>query len=195
MTTNKYHAKKVYYDTSNRMMVSQAMIACYRHKGKLKLPSDILCFDRGTPVTAGTVVLRRCNGDSKFEFKVYRTLVDLFGSHAVICHYPIELIPSGQCYPEGKDWKIDFAIKPSLYAKEPSMLIEAKGVLTESCISNLVTLELTHPEYFNALYLIFERALPTTNRVIRRLLKTDFQHRILLLEQFVELEVLQQAAI
>lgn len=177
MTTNKYRAKKVYYNTSNRMMVSQAMIACYRHQGKLKLPSEILCFD------------------SKFEFKVYRTLVDLFGSHAVICQYPIELIPSGQCYPSGKDWKIDFAIKPSLYAQKPSMLIEAKGVLTPGCISNLVTLELTHPEYFNALYLLFERALPTKNRVIRRLLKTDFQHRILLLEQFVEREVLQQAAI
>ena len=75
------------------------------------------------------------------------------------------------------------------------MLIEAKGVLTEACISNLVTLEVTHPEYFNALYLLFERALPTSNRVIGRLLKTDFQHRILLLEQFVERAVLQQAAI
>lgn len=183
ITANKYGAKGVYWNISQRRCLSKEEVRSYRSRNK-KSSNDLLYFA------------------SRFELNVYQHLIDLFGFHAVICQYPISLFPPGQCYPKGKQWRIDFAIKPNRCTKEPLMLIEAKGLPTEAFLTNLATLEALHPHLFNSLYLLFDKIIPQKNKVISNLLKARHskaykyaKDRILLLDEFVDQQISRQPVV
>lgn len=108
-TTPKYKAKAVFWHTEWKMVLDKSNLEEYRSKNRLKLPDNVFRFD------------------SQHEFKVYLELCRMYGTDRVIRQYPVEIIPPGYCYPKGKTWKVDFAIKnvgqlPTVFA-----LVEAKG--------------------------------------------------------------------
>ena len=169
---NKYKAHPVYWDRETRSVITRASLPKHYQKyGKLNLPEHILYFA------------------SKFEFQVYQALVKLYGVNAVIHQYPLPIISEGKCYPIGKDWRIDFAVKPSIDSSFPIMLVEAKGRLTETFTRNLAFLEQTNPTAFARFYLLFHRAIPKGNKLIKNLMNTDVKDRILTLSQFLEKKV------
>ncbi len=69
------------------------------------------------------------------------------------------------------------------------MLVEAKGRLTETFTRNLAFLEQTNPTAFERFYLLFHRAIPQGNKLIRNLMSTDVKDRILTLSQFLQKQV------
>ena len=169
---NKYKAHSVYWDLEAQSIVQKTdLLKRYQKYGKLNLPEHISYFA------------------SKFEFQVYQALVKLYGVNAVIHQYPLPIISEGKCYPIGKDWKIDFAVKPSIDSSFPIMLVEAKGRLTETFTRNLAFLEQTNPTAFERFYLLFHRAIPQGNKLIRNLMSTDVKDRILTLSQFLQKQV------
>ncbi len=169
---NKYKAHSLYWDLEAQSIVQKTdLLKRYQKYGKLNLPEHISYFA------------------SKFEFQVYQALVKLYGVNAVIHQYPLPIISEGKCYPIGKDWKIDFAVKPSIDSSFPIMLVEAKGRLTETFTRNLAFLEQTNPTAFERFYLLFHRAIPQGNKLIRNLMSTDVKDRILTLSQFLQKQV------
>lgn len=167
MNKNKYRAKGVYWLLSEQRCLSLEESNWYK---KNKQFNDIAYFA------------------SLFELKVYQTLIEMFGFNNVIRQYPLYILPKGRCYPKGKQWVIDFAIKSNHYHKRPLMLIEAKGYPTDSFLSNLALLEAVNPAVFRQLTIVFDRNIPS-HRMITNLRKTNHQSdfgKVLLLDEFVE---------
>ncbi len=171
---NKYQARSVYWNVETQTVVDRASWSIpYQKSGKL--PPNIVYFA------------------STFEFKVYQALVDLYGVNSVIHQYPLPIISKCKCYPLGQDWRIDFAIKPSIKEAFPTMLVEAKGYPTETFTKNLAFLEQTNPTAFERFYLLFHKAIPKGNKLIKNLLSTDVKDRILTLSQFVRNKATNEA--
>lgn len=119
---------------------------------------------------------------SSHEFNVYRVLLES-GLYSQIELQPqIEVIPPGitTCYPKGKYWKADFM---TCVNSKPTMLVEAKGMLTKDFLLTLALLELNNLELFNKLWIIFPTVIPA-NLIIKRLQKTAMKERILTLGGF-----------
>ncbi len=107
----KYRSKPVFWNKENRRVISPLEAEKYRSKGKLKLPEYLERFD------------------STLEFNVYQKLVDLFGENRIVRQYPLEIFFPGCCYPKGKKWRVDFAVRYSSNSDDFVYFIEAKGAL------------------------------------------------------------------
>lgn len=174
--SNKYKAGRVFYDCrkGKRIKITEINVL-YRDKyGSLRLPFHVIAFD------------------SQFEFKTYKELVKLYGSENIFCHYPVDVYPPGLCYPMGKTWKIDFAIWANGLKSNP-FYVESKGVPTDYFLSMLAILEITNPQVFSNLYLVFDRKI-SSNRVIANLVAAQDSKqnnsrnspRIMLLKDFIK---------
>jgi hypothetical protein len=160
-TTPKYKAKAVFWDTEKQTVIDKSEVERYRVKNRLKLPNTIARFD------------------SQHEFKVYLELCRMYGADRVIRQFPVEIFPKGICYPKGKHWKVDFAIKsngrlPTIFA-----FVEAKGAFLPEFAHTLAALEWSEPDVFNSLIVVFGNSIPTENKVITSLLNSDFNCRLL----------------
>lgn len=157
----KYHAKQVYYDPLTQEVLPEKK-AEELVNGK---SSNLFRFD------------------SQHEFNVFKVL-ERNTSLAISVHHSIEVIPPNEIttFADGKKWRVDFAVKDEQV--KGLFYIEAKGILTKDFILTLALLELYHPEIFNRLWLVFPQKIPN-NRVIGRLMKTPFQHRIVTLKNFL----------
>lgn len=151
-TTPKYKAKAVFWDTKREIVIDNSAVEKYRAKNRLKLPDHITRFD------------------SQHEFKVYLRLCWMYGEHRIKRQYPIEVIPPGRCYPKGKCWKVDFAITTAWAVPKISHYVEAKGALLPEFVNTLVQLEISQPNVFKNLSVVFSRSIPTENKVIHSLL-------------------------
>ena len=167
--TVKYQAKYVYYDLSKRVVLSSSDVEIWRYKGTLKLPKRIVRFD------------------SQHEFKVYLELCRMYGFSKVHLQVPIEIIPSCYCYPKGKRWKVDFAIKNHRFYDAYEHYVEAKGACLAEFTTVLTQVENHSPAVFDRLTLVFSRKIPTKNKVIGSLLKSPFAERIITLKQLKEI--------
>lgn len=165
----KYKAKYVFWDNKNRVVKNVHDIEIYRCNGKLKLPEYIWRFD------------------SQHEFKVYLNLVRIFGWDRIKRQYPLTIIPPGRCYPNGKVWRIDFAITSEFDKELCTHYIEAKGAFLPEFATTLALFEYQDPYDFNELFIVFNGKLPTNNRVIKSLLKTDFKDNLLSLKELERL--------
>lgn len=168
VTTPKYKAKAVFWDTERQTVIDKSEVEKYRLKGNLKLPRTITRFD------------------SQHEFKVYLELCRMYGVDKVIRQFPVEIFPKGICYPKGKYWKVDFAIKsngrlPTIFA-----FVEAKGAFLPEFAYTLAALEWSEPTVFNSLIVVFGNSIPTKNKVITSLLNSDFDCRLLTFKELQE---------
>ncbi|PSB11101.1 hypothetical protein C7B62_06635 [Pleurocapsa sp. CCALA 161] len=168
-TTPKYKSKVVFFDTDKQIVIDSSEVERYRNKARLRLPENITRFD------------------SQHEFKVYLELCRIYGADRIVRQYPIELIPPGQCYPKGKTWKVDFAIKDADKREALTTLVEAKGALMPEFISTLAHLEVNEPDAFEDLVVVFSRSIPTDNKVIKSLLNKTYA------PQFYTLKELEQS--
>ena len=167
---NKYKAKPVYYDLVHNNVVSHLEIESYRIKGKLNTPPWIHRFD------------------SQHEFKVYLKLVDMYEPEAVQLQIPILLFPKSFCHPNGKYWKVDFMVTNPKNLLEVLFYVEAKGIITKEFEFILSVLEHHDPDTFTNLHLVFPNKLPTNNRLLKSIQKTDFSQRIYTRPQFNRLQ-------
>ena len=161
----KYGSRPVYWDLTKRCVVDRSKLEIYRKGGKLKLPNEVVKFD------------------STHEFKVYLELIRIYGLERINLHYPIETIPKGQCYPNGKTWKVDFAIKHKDYVDEIVCYVEAKGLLTTEFTYTLATLEQTNYKAFRTLFVVFPSKIPKQNKIVKNLLDSFCSSNILTLSQ------------
>ncbi len=167
--TPKFKAKPVFWDTKDKVVRSEIDIEIYRCNGKLKLPEHIWRFD------------------SQHEFKVYLELVRIFGAYRIKRQIPISLLPPRRCYPNGKTWKVDFAIDNGIASNEWTHFVEAKGAFLPEFATTLAILEDKDSWAFDNLFVIFNGKPPATNRVIKSLLKTDFKDHLLSLKELEQL--------
>ena len=165
----KYAAKHVYWDTNKQIVLNVHDVEVYRCKGRLKLP------------------LHYCRFDSQHEFKVYLELVRMYGEHRVKKQVSERILPSGRCYPNGKRWKIDFAVVNRSNPKVIDHYVEAKGVFLPSFGDTLAAFETNNPYRFKHLYLVFPREIPTHRQVVESLLDSDFCDRLLTLKDLKQL--------
>ncbi len=100
------------------------------------------------------------------------------------------IFPPGYCYPKGKKWRVDFAIR-SLYSP-PSFVrfVEAKGMVLSEFRHTLAALEAHDDPSFDKLRLVFSRSIPQDNAFIKNLAKTHFESQMYSLKHFEKLQVL-----
>jgi hypothetical protein len=165
----KYKAKAVFFDSIKRVVIDRDEINKYRLEGRLKLPEHITRFD------------------SQHEFRVYLELCRMYGEGKILRQHPVEIFFPGLCYPKGKTWKVDFAITESVYYPEIFQYVEAKGAFTLEFAYTLATLEQTGLRVFDDLYIVFNRSIPTENKVIKALSNSNFGHRLLTLKEIEQL--------
>lgn len=94
--------------------------------------------------------------DSAFEAAVYRQLkrvryVD------VDRQYKVTIKPPSPNFP-AKFWGCDFIVQPELPSNELFLLVEAKGLITSEFINSMQLLELTDPQEYSLLLIVFPDA-------------------------------------
>lgn len=169
MTANlKYKSISVYWDVFSRTVVPRERIEKYRIGRKIRLPLHILHFA------------------SKHEFSVYLELLKVFPSSQIIPQCPIQILPPSKCYPNGKKWKVDFAIKKPSPELGVIALVEAKGIVTREFLFSICCFEQSqHSELFDRLWLVFPTDNFPRNQLIKNLQKSDFGDRIIATKDIV----------
>ena len=164
-TKNKYESKNVWWDEKKRTVIHKSDVEIYRCKGRLKTPEHYVRFD------------------SQHEFKVYLELIRMFDYDRIVRQHKIELLPPSICYPKGKTWRVDFAIKGKHKTDEFLAYVEAKGaVLSEFCYT-LGLLESNRPIEFSKLRIVFPRQIPKDSKLIQDIAKTSYSKILLTLPQ------------
>lgn len=165
----KYRSSPVFWDLLSRRVIDTSEVEKYRSKGRLKLPNHIQRFD------------------STLEFNVYQKLVDLFGANRIVMQHPLLIFPPGYCYPKGKKWRVDFAIKFSPNSNSFVLFVEAKGAILPDFRHTLSALENHDDRSFSRLRIVFGHGVPQDSAFIRNLLKTDFERNLYSFKQFEKL--------
>ncbi len=168
----KYRAKHVYWDSKNCIVLGSDKIEQWRINGKLELPDHIWRFD------------------SQHEFKVYLQLVRIFGVDRIVRQYKLQVMPPSCCFPSGKHWRVDFAIISKTPLGGYSHYIEAKGAFLPEFGNVLSNLELNNSRVFNRTWIIFTEQIPTRNKVVKTLSKTEHKSRLLTLKELEQLTTL-----
>jgi hypothetical protein len=161
----KFRAKVVYWNLVTKNVVSAQSVEQYRVNNRLKLPDCI------------------CRFDSQLEFKVYLELVRMYGAEKIIRQYPLEIFPESYCYPRGKVWKVDFAIKRNASSYLPSLFVEAKGAFLPEFAVALAAFEALNPDDFDKVHIIFGNTFPKESRVFRNLLKCPIANQMMTINQ------------
>lgn len=167
--TTKYSAKHVYWDAKKQVVLNVHDVEIYRCKGKLRLPSHYYRFD------------------SQHEFKVYLELCRMYGESNVERQYPVKILPKGKCYPKGLTWKVDFTVCSKEKGQNLFYNVEAKGLFLPEFGKTLAMLEQCEPVDFKSLRIVFPNKIPTENKVVKALSKSDFASNLLTLKDLKQL--------
>jgi hypothetical protein len=168
-TTQKYRSKAVYWNLITKTVMSLNWMEQYRVNGKLQIPKCIARFD------------------SQHEFKVYLELVRMYGEDSIIRQYPVDICNPCCCYPKGKTWKVDFAIQFSPTSYLPHMFVEAKGAFLPEFATTLAMCEITNPDLFSDLFIVFGNKYPKDSQVLKNLLKSDMKSNLLTFPELKDL--------
>ncbi len=165
----KYRSKPVFWDLLDKRVISSLGVEKYRFKGKLKLPNHIERFD------------------STLEFNVYQKLIDLYGNRRIVTQYPLMIFPPGYCYPKGKYWRVDFAVKTAIGSNDYTRFVEAKGAVLSDFRHTLSALENHDERSFCKLRIVFGGGIPQDSAFVKNLLKTDFKRNLYSFKHFEKL--------
>ena len=169
----KYTAKHVYWDRSLLRVINSSSLIDSASGSRKKLPENIIRFD------------------SIHEFKVYRELTRMFGAACVDCQVKLNILLPCICYPNGKTWKVDFGVKYFDSVDEYAFYVEAKGVFLPEFGTTLAMLEQFDPDEFDKVRIVFSRAIPKDNRVVKALLKTSFKENLYTLSELEAMRCLK----
>lgn len=114
----------------------------------------------------------------------------MYGSQRVERQFPVQIIPSGYCYPNGKTWKIDFAVKNTDPWLGYSCYVEAKGAFLPEFAHVLTSFEARHDSKFMKLVIVFTDSIPLNNKVVKALWSSPFKKNLLTLEELRQLRTL-----
>ncbi|MGL5940808.1 MAG: hypothetical protein ACRC2S_10520 [Waterburya sp.] len=170
MSALKYKSKVVFWDRNKQAVICKATADKYRPGNKDRLPEHIFRFD------------------STHEFHVYLELVRMYGDTRIVRQYPLEIFPRSFCYPNGKKWKIDFAIMNSAVSDYPVRYVEAKGLLLNEFRCTLGAFEQNDFNNFLRLCLVFPKAIPVETNLIKALFYSDRQDMLLTLPELKHLQ-------
>ena len=162
---NKYKSQVVYWNEKDLRIVSSNHVNDYRKKGRLYLPEHISRFD------------------STLEFNVYLELCRMYSAARVYRQYPITVVPPSYCYPDGRKWRVDFAIRNTFHPQKINLLVEAKGLWLPEFSSVLAFLEQTNIKAFNRLRIVLGKSCSRGNKVAKALAKSDCKHQMLTFDQ------------
>lgn len=171
-SSKKYHSKQVFYDLRKRVILDSKYLQHYKVNRRYVLPDHIYRFD------------------STLEFKTWLELVRIFGLERVERQYPLQVIPSGYCYPYGKKWHVDFAIRADRIHPGYIHYVESKGVFLPEFGWTLAALEQNNHEAFNKLRIVFSAKVPHKIFAVKALLKTEYAKNILTLGELKQLNYL-----
>ena len=171
MSNNKYNATGVYYNLEKRKTLTEGEIYYYR---------KLNCYQREK---RHEIVFFA----SKFEFKVFQALSEIFGHDNILPQHHVPIIFPGKCYPFGKEWAIDFAIKPAR-SRTTGLFVEAKGMCTQNFLHNLAMLEANNPRVFEKLVIVFDTSIPIKHSIIANLRKYNELGgcQVLLYSEFIQ---------
>ncbi len=164
-TRPKYKAKYVYWNAKACQVVDAASLERFRRKGRLVLSKDVWRFD------------------SQHEFKVYLELCRMYEPHRIARQVALPIFEPGYCFPNGKNWKVDFGIFSTDYPKYFSHFVEAKGVFLPEFAFTLGSLEEYQFSIFRKLRIVFTDKIPSSNKVTKALLRSDFRKNLLTLKE------------
>jgi hypothetical protein len=167
--TQKYRSKAVYWNLVTKTVMSINWMEQYRVNDKLLIPKCIARFD------------------SQHEFKVYLELVRMYGEDCIIRQFPVDICNSCYCYPKGKTWKVDFAIQFSPASYLPHRFVEAKGAFLPEFATTLAMCEMTNPDLFSNLFIVFGNKYPKNSQVLKNLLKSDMRSNLLTFPELKDL--------
>ena len=165
VSRNKYNARSFYYDPL---------------KDNILLQTE----GRGRPAMEEDARKHCIFFASEHEFQVYQTLRTKFASAAISTQYAVPILPRCECYPKGKTWTVDFAVFHPSIRKTPMMLVEAKGHPTEGFKYQLALLNLSQPELFKKLMIVFSNSVPLSIDIFRNLSRNGCKDRLLTLAEF-----------
>ena len=169
---SKYRAKHVYWDSIKQVVVTKEAAKVPCRNNTWEMPSHIYRFD------------------SVHEFKVYLELVRMHGAENVLRQHKVSIIKPGVCYPNGKTWRVDFAIRYKQTYNYTHHLVEAKGAFLPEFASVLSRLEDNQNDLFWRTRIIFPGKLPEKNRLVNALLKSDFRKNLISLKELEKLSEL-----
>jgi hypothetical protein len=170
MPALKYQSKVVFWDRNKQAVICKVTADKYRLENKDKLPDYIFRFD------------------STHEFCVYLELVRMYGDVRVVRQHPLEIFPKSFCYPNGKKWKVDFAIINNAVPDYPIRYVEAKGMLLNEFRCTLGAFEQNDLDRFKRLRLVFPKAIPVETNLIKALFYSDRQSMLLTLPELKHLK-------
>ena len=168
----KYKAKHVWWDDLKKRVVHPIDVEAYRCGKKLMTPKSYFRFD------------------SQHEFKVYLELVRQYGYERIIRQYEIQIISPGICYPNGRTWRVDFAITLKTDRNNIVELYEAKGLVTREFTYILPLLEIAEPKLFNSLNIVFPNKVPLQNKVIKAMAKSVLAENLITLKDLQKQPIL-----
>lgn len=171
--STKYRAKHVYWDASKRIVIAPEVAKELQAKNNNKRPDYIWRFD------------------SQHELKVYRELVRMFGADRIIRQYTVEIVPESRCYPNGRKWRVDFAVIGNHRLFPYQWLVEAKGAFLPEFAVTLSFLEQFNINAFIRTFIIFTDEVPVKNQVVKSLMKTSFNSHLLTLKELEQLSTLK----
>lgn len=160
-TKQKYKAKCVYWDITRKVVISDVEAKAIRDTNKDFYNKRVVRFD------------------SIHEFKVYLELCRIYGYPNVVRQHQIEIIPPSVCYPNGKKWRVDFAVSVNRSSAEYDWYIEAKGVFLPEFASVLTTLEQYDFDKFERVKIVFAKKIPIEHRVLNALSKTRYARNLI----------------
>lgn len=167
--SNKYGAKKCYWDVSNQRLITD------------KTPVEEAKSIWGKGFKTHFIPF-----DSLHEASVYQLLLARYPHAYVRPQYSIEIIPPSVCYPKGKKWCCDFAVFRDLSSKKVIRLVEAKGMMLRSFNYTLSLLEQNQPELFEVLDIVFPYDLKGST-LIHNVNKADTGAKAFTLKQYTKL--------
>jgi hypothetical protein len=168
----KYRSKAVFWDLQKRIVISRESAIRHRLGDSTKLPKHIVRFD------------------SIHEFTVYLELSRIYGHHRIVRQYPLHIFPKSVCYPNGKTWRVDFAITAEGMSRTFSNFVEAKGVMMREFRVTLGCLEQNNSNAFQRLSMVFPKRIPTECALIKTLSRSERRDMLLTLPELRQLSIL-----
>jgi hypothetical protein len=102
----------------------------------------------------------------------------------------LHIFPKSVCYPNGKTWRVDFAITAEGMSRPFSNFVEAKGVMMREFRTTLACLEQNNFPAFKCLSLVFPKTVPTDCILVKTLSHSKYQDMLLTLPELRQLSIL-----
>lgn len=168
----KYRNKPVWWDTNERVVISQKKADSQRGGSNNRLPKHVVRFE------------------STLEFETYLELCRMYPWQRIKLQYRVPIAQAGYLFPKGRTWRVDFAITEGLGTDRIKYFVESKGIWLPEFTYTLALFEQSNPQLFTRLRIVMKDEIPTRRRVVASLYDSNFRDNLLTLDQLKTLKQL-----